>query len=137
MRVRLNAQWWQHLMLTVLPPLIANFLSTERLLPASLSFPLFLLACASLFLSLPAFQSYKQALIAVERALDSDAEPAAWIALARVRRQACWLAALPAWLAAVDCFAGLSAIPLIMLLLGSLGLLQLYRVPRQLVRRPE
>ncbi len=129
---RLKAQWWQHLMMTLLPPLIANFLSTERLLPAELSFPLFLFASACVFLSLPAFQRYKRALLEVERVLDSDEEPRAWIALAAVRRNACWTAALPAWLGAVDCFAGLSAIPLMMLLLGSLGLLQLYKIPPRL-----
>lgn len=67
-----------------------------------------------------------------EKALDTPDEPAAWVALARIRRLAFVGAALPAWIAALAVFAGLPALPLMLLALSSLVLLYLYRIPRQL-----
>ena len=80
----------------------------------------------------PLFSAYKRALVATEKALDSDEEPAAWLELARCRRLAFLGAGLPAWIAAIAVFAGLEAIPLVLLALSSVVLLYLYRIPRQL-----
>ena len=71
-------------------------------------------------------------LIATEKALDSEAEPAAWLELDRVRLRALLGAALPAWIAALAVLAGLEAIPLVLLALSSIVLHSLYRIPRQL-----
>ena len=71
-------------------------------------------------------------LVATEQALDTAAEHDAWLELARVRRLAFLGAALPAWVAAIAVFAGLEAIPLILLAISSIVLLYLYRIPRQL-----
>ena len=65
-------------------------------------------------------------------ALDSEAEPAAWLELDRVRLRALLGAALPAWIAALAVLAGLEAIPLVLLALSSIVLHSLYRIPRQL-----
>ncbi|MNG34436.1 hypothetical protein D3C84_1209140 [compost metagenome] len=85
-----------------------------------------------MFVSLPLFSAFKRALVSTEKALDTPEEPAAWLELANRRRLAFLGAGLPAWIAAIAVFAGLEAIPLILLALSSVVLLYLYRIPRQL-----
>ncbi|MET1078955.1 MAG: MFS transporter [Pseudomonas sp.] len=133
LRRRLALAWWAQLGLTLAPLFLINLLlgTAPPLLPV-LAMPLFIAALTSMFVSLPLFRRFKQALIATEKALDSADEPAAWMQLARVRRQAFLAAGLPAWIAAGAVLVGLNAIAQVLLALSSLVLLTLYRIPRQL-----
>lgn len=128
---RLALAWWRQLGVALAPLVVFNLLfgggSTTVL-----TMPLFVAGLASMFVSLPLFAAYKRALVATEKALDSDDEPAAWLALDRVRLRALLAAALPAWIAALAVLAGLEAIPLMLLALSSIVLHCLYRIPRQL-----
>jgi hypothetical protein len=131
-RRRLAWVWWWQLGLTLAPLFGLNLLfGADRQLTV-LAMPLFIAGMASMFVSLPLFHAYKHALIATGKALDSPAEPAAWLALAARRRLALLGAGLPAWVAAIAVFAGLEAIPLILLALSSVVLFYLYRIPLQL-----
>jgi hypothetical protein len=132
-RRRLAWAWWWQVALTLAPLLVLNQLFGDlRAAPSPLALPLFILGCSSLFVSLGQFKRYKHALIATEKALNSDAEEAAWQALGQTRKRAFSAAGLPAWIAALALLAGLEAIPLLLLALASLVLLYLYRIPRQL-----
>lgn len=128
---RLALAWWRQLGVALAPLVVFNLLfgggSTTVL-----TMPLFVAGLASMFVSLPLFAAYKRALVATEKALDSDDEAAAWLALDRVRLRALLAAALPAWVAALAVLAGLEAIPLMLLALSSIVLHCLYRIPRQL-----
>ena len=128
-RRQLARDGWLQLVLLVVPVLVLN-----RIAPVSEQFglPFFGLALASLFLSLPRFTAYKHALIATEKALGSDHEDQAWAALRQVRRRALLVAALPAWIAALGAPFGLEPVAQLLLVLGCIVLLVLYRIPRQL-----
>ncbi|WP_017902314.1 hypothetical protein [Pseudomonas asplenii] len=130
---RLAVGWYKQLLLTVLPLFVASwaFGQTEPVLPV-LAMPLFIAGIASMFLTLRFFGGYKHALIATEKALDTPQEPAAWIALANVRRKALVIAALPTWIGTLAVFVGLEAVPLFLLVLSTVVLFYLYRIPRQL-----
>ena len=131
-RRRLALAWWWQVLVTLAPLFVFNGLFAEQVAHSVLAMPLFIVGLASMFVSLPLFHRYKHGLIATEKALDTPDEPAAWLALARIRRLAFIGAALPAWIAALAVFAGLPALPLVLLALSSLVLLYLYRIPRQL-----
>lgn len=132
-RRRLAWAWWWQVLLTLAPLLVLNQLFAGlRATPSVLALPLFILGCSALFVSLGQFKAYKHALIATEKALNSDAEAAAWQVLGRTRRRAFIAAGLPAWIAALAVLAGLEAVPLLLLAVASLVLLYLYRIPRQL-----
>lgn len=131
-RRRLALEWWRQLAVTLLPLFVLNLLFGADQQHGLLSMPLFIAGLASMFVSLPLFSGYKRALVATEKALDTPAEHDAWIELARVRRLAFLGAGLPAWVASAAVFAGLEAIPLILLAISSIVLLYLYRIPRQL-----
>lgn len=131
-RRRLALAWWWQVLVTLAPLFVFNGLFAEQVAHSVLAMPLFIAGLASMFVSLPLFHRYKHGLIATEKALDTPDEPAAWVALARIRRLAFIGAALPAWIAVLALFAGLPALPLTLLALSSLGLLYLYRIPRQL-----
>lgn len=131
-RRRLALEWWRQLAVTLAPLFVLNLLFGADQQTGLLTMPLFIVGLASMFVSLPLFSAYKRALVATEKALDTPAEQAAWLELARVRRLAFLGAALPAWIAAIAVFAGLEAIPLILLAISSIVLLYLYRIPRQL-----
>ncbi|WP_405119990.1 MFS transporter [Pseudomonas leptonychotis] len=131
-RRRLALEWWRQLAAALLPLFVLNLLFGAGQQPGLLTMPLFIAGLASMFVSLPLFSTYKRALVATEKALDTPAEHDAWLELARVRRLAFLGAALPAWIAAIALFAGLEAIPLILLAISSLVLMYLYRIPRQL-----
>lgn len=132
-RRRLSISWWKYLALALLPLFVINavFGQGEALLPV-LAMPLFIAGVASMFVSLRFFGGYKRALIATQKALDSPEEPHAWIELAARRRAAFLAAGLPAWIGALAVFAGLEAVPLMLLALSSAVLFYLYRLPRQL-----
>ena len=132
-RRRLALAWWWQVLLTLAPLVILDGLFADlRAAPSVLALPLFIAGCSSLFVSLGQFKRYKHALIATEKALNSDTETAAWQALGQTRRRAFIAAGLPAWIAALAVLAGLEAVPLILLAVASLVLLYLYRIPRQL-----
>ncbi|WAJ38328.1 MFS transporter [Pseudomonas sp. GOM7] len=128
---RLALAWWRQLAVAVLPVIILNALFGGGG-PALLAMPLFIAGIASMFVSLPLFKAYKQALIGTDKALDSPEEPAAWLELDRVRLRALLGAALPAWIAALAVLAGLEAVPLVLLTFSSVVIHLLYRIPRQL-----
>jgi hypothetical protein len=132
-RRRLTVSWWQYLAVALAPLLVLGwaFAESQDLIPV-LAMPMFIAGVATMFLSLPRFHAYKHALIATEKALNSDAEPAAWIELAAVRRRGMLFACLPAWVSALSVFVGLETVPQILLVISSLVLLYLYRIPRQL-----
>lgn len=129
---RLALLWWRQLALTLAPLLLINLAFGTGRQPGVLAMPLFIAGLASLFVSLPLFAGYKRALFATARELDTADEPAAWLALAERRRIALLGAGLPAWIAALAVFAGLEAVPLVLLALASVVVFYLYRIPRQL-----
>ena len=131
-RRRLALEWWRQLAVTLAPLFVLNLLFGEDQQTGLLTMPMFIAGLASMFVSLPLFSAYKRALVSTEKALDTADEHDAWLELARVRRLAFLGAALPAWIAAIAVFAGLEAIPLILLAISSIVLLYLYRIPRQL-----
>ncbi|WP_219097478.1 MFS transporter [Pseudomonas sp. UMAB-40] len=132
-RRRLSFNWWQYLAMALVPLFVINgvFGQGEAILPV-LAMPLFIAGVASMFVSLKFFGSYKHALIATQKALDTPEEPAAWITLAAKRRTALLVASLPAWIGALAVFVGLEAVPLVLLALSTTVLFYLYRIPRQL-----
>jgi hypothetical protein len=132
-RRRLSISWWKYLALALLPLFVINlvFGQGEAILPV-LAMPLFIAGVASMFVSLRFFGAYKHALIATQNALDTPEEPQAWITLAARRRAAFLAGGLPAWIGALAVFAGLEAVPLMLLALSSAVLFYLYRLPRQL-----
>nr|WP_272887237.1 hypothetical protein [Stutzerimonas stutzeri] len=124
---------WLYLLFIVIPVLITSQLpELAGRLGERLALPLFVIGLATLFLNLPRFTAYKHALIATEKVLSSDAEPTAWTVLRATRLRALRVAALPAWLAAIGAPFGLEPVAQLLLVCGSLALLVLYRVPRQL-----
>lgn len=128
-RRQLAREGWLHTALMVLPALL---LGRTGLQLGSGGLLLFAAGLASLFFSLPAFTRFKHALIATEQALGDTAEPEAWAQLRRIRRRAMLIASLPAWLAAFGSLFGMEPVARLLLVLGSLTLLVLYRIPRQL-----
>lgn len=128
---RLALAWWRQLGVALAPLFMLNLLFGGGG-HTVMSMPMFIAGLASMFVSLPLFSAYKRALIATDKALDSDDEPAAWLELDRVRLRALLGAALPAWIAALAVLVGLEAIPLVLLALSSIVLHSLYRIPRQL-----
>ncbi|MBP8185195.1 MAG: MFS transporter [Pseudomonas sp.] len=132
-RRRLAWGWWWQVLLTLAPLLVLYQLFADlRSTPSVLAMPLFILGCCSLFVSLAPFKRYMRALIATEKALNSDSEAAAWQALGRTRQRSFIAAGLPAWIAALAVLTGLEVVPLLLLAAASLVLLYLYRIPRQL-----
>jgi hypothetical protein len=128
-RQQLVRDGWRYTVLMVLPAILLG-----RLEPLDERFGMvfFALGLASLFLSLARFRAYKHGLIHVEKMLGSDGEADAWAALRRIRLRALMVASLPAWIAAVGSLFGLDEVPRTLLVAGSLVLLVLYKVPRQL-----
>ncbi len=132
-RRRLAWGWWWQVLLTLAPLLVLYQLFADlRSTPSMLALPLFILGCSSLFLSLAPFKRYLRALLATEKALNSDTEAQAWQVLGRTRQRSFIAASLPAWIAALAVLAGLETVPLLLLALASMVLLYLYRIPRQL-----
>jgi hypothetical protein len=132
-RRRLGLAWWRHLALCLAPLLAISFGfgRSQPLLPV-LGMPIFIAGLAALFVSLPLFNAYKRALMALAAALGSEAEPAAWIELANRQRLGFVGAGLPAWIGACGVFFGLDAVGLVLLALASATVMLLYRLPRQL-----
>lgn len=132
-RRQLSRDGWLYLLFIVVPALITSqFPELAGRFGERLAMPLFVIGLASLFLNLPRFTAYKHALIATENAFGTDDESAAWAALRGTRLRALRIAALPSWLAAIGAPIGLEPVAELLLVCGSLALLVLYRVPRQL-----
>ncbi len=131
-RRRLSFSWWQQLLLTLLPLVLVSwfFGNVEPLLP-ELAMPLFIAGVASMFVTLRTFGPYKQGLINLQKSLDTAQEPAAWDELARARQRALLAAGLSTWIATLAVFVGLEGVPLLLLVLSTLVLFYLYRIPRQ------
>ena len=132
-RRRLALEWWGFLAAALMPVFVLNLLfDASNSGTAVLHMPLFIAGLVSMFVSLPLFSRYKGCLITTQQALNSPAEPAAWVELGRVRRQGLLGAALPAWISALALFSGLNAVALILLALSSVVICYLYRIPPQL-----
>ena len=131
-RRRLSFSWWQQLVLTLLPLVLANVLfgKSDPLWP-ELAMPFFIVGMLSMFVTLRTFGPYKHGLINLQKALDTPQEPASWADLAVVRRRALLAAGLPTWIATLAVFVGLEGVPLLLLALSTLVLFYLYRIPRQ------
>ena len=132
-RLTFARRWWGLLAVALLPLILLGAFGPERApLPASLAMPLFVAALLSMFVGLPLFRRYKHALIACGRALNGPDEAAAWDALAQAQRNGLYGALLPAWFAALGRLADLHGVPVLLLVLASLVIAILYRLPRQL-----
>lgn len=132
-RQRLMLAWWRHLALCLVPLLVLSLaFGRNQPMLSFLGLPIFIGGLASLFVSLPLFNGYKRALMALANALDSEAEPAAWIELASRQRLGFVGAGLPAWIGAIGVFFGVEAVGLVLLALASATVMLLYRLPRQL-----
>lgn len=130
---RLALEWWCLLAAALLPALSCNLLfSATGAGRPDLHMPLFILGLLSMFASLPLFSRYKHGLIATQAAFDGPAEASAWRTLAKTRRTGMLVAALPAWLAALAIFSGLNPVALLLLVLSSVVIDCLYRIPPQL-----
>lgn len=126
-------RWWGLLAVALLPLLLLGAFGPARApLPEQLAMPLFIVALLSMFVGLPLFRRYKHALIACARARNTPGEAAAWNALAVAQRNGLCGALLPAWFAALGRLAHLHGVPVLLLLLASLTIAILYRLPRQL-----
>lgn len=132
-RRRLSFSWWQQLVLTLLPLVLANVLfgKSDPLWP-ELAMPFFIVGMLSMFVTLRTFGPYKHGLINLQKALDTPQEPACWAELAAVRRRALLAAGLPTWIATLAVFVGLEGVPLLLLALSTLVMFYLYRIPRQI-----
>lgn len=128
-RRQLARDGWLQAMAMIVPALVMGRLEP---LDERFGLPLFFAGLFALFPSLSRFRAYKHGLIHLESVMGSDAEPGGWDALRRVRRRALIIASLPAWVAAIGALFGLDEVPRTLLVAGSLALLVLYRVPRQL-----
>lgn len=130
-RRRLSFSWWQQLLLTLLPLVLVTwfFGKSEPLLP-ELAMPLFIAGVASMFVTLRTFGPYKHGLINLQKPsiLRKNQQPGmSW----RVRVSVpCWRRACPR-IATLAVFVGLEGVPLLLLVLSTLVLFYLYRIPRQ------
>lgn len=126
-------RWWGLAALAWLPLLLLGVFGPARApLPEALAMPLFIAALLSMFVGLPLFRRFKHGLIATARSLGSPAEDAAWREFALAQRNGLLGALLPAWIAALGRLADLHGVPVLLLVLASLVIALLYRLPRQL-----
>ncbi len=91
--------------------------------------PLFAIGMTTLLLTLWRFRLYKRALIRVDALGTSDEAAGAWASLHRLQSLGLSAAALPALVALVHYFCVGEVIPLVLLVVVSLGVMLLYRPP--------
>ena len=122
---------WRMLSLTVLllPILLVVVLGDWTGLFDQAAVPLFTVGMASLMLTLWRFRLYKRTLIRAEGLGDSAEAASAWAVLHRNQSLGLAAAALPALIALVHYFCVGEAIPLVLLVIVSLGAMLLYRPP--------
>ena len=123
-------RWWLLQCVLLLP--LFNLFANARLLPEQAGNPLYVLALCSLFLTLPLFRRYKLALIHCGKARETEAETAAWARLHVTQRNGLLGALVPALLGVPAQLAGAGALVQLLLLVASLTIASLYRLPRQL-----
>ena len=95
-RRTLRVLWWLQLAVAVLPVWLfpsARFNLGMHTELVSLLF--FVLALCLLFLNAKPFQRFKQAVIAIGAARETEAEAAAWQCLMHIRLQALWYGCIP------------------------------------------
>jgi hypothetical protein len=133
MRRRLVWRWWAWLVLCLAPLLVLGLAFKQPLSRVpELAMPLFIAGCLSLFITLKLFRGYKRVLFATRPSFDTDAEAAAWQALSKAQWRGLIGAALPAWIGALARCIGLDSLAAWLLVLASLVILLIYRLPRQL-----
>jgi len=131
---RLRLIWWACLALALLPLVRLESLLSGGEPLLELSMPVFITGLLSLFASLPLFNRYKKALMALARADSRKSQADAWVELVRRQRRGLIGAALPAWIAALGVPLDLEPVGMVLLALASLGVLVFYRLPRQLAQ---
>ena len=126
---RTALRWWLQVLISSVPWLIVINTLQPIKAPEWLPMAAFVLALSSLFLHIKLFNRFKHAVIQVGR---DKANPTLWQQFLAVRQQALWLASVTAWLAVPAWLVGLESVPSALLVIASIMLLWLYRVPRQL-----
>ena len=96
--------------------------------------PLFTLAMASLFLTLRCFRRYKRALIQAEGLGNDEGARSAWSVLHREQMLGLLAAELPGFIGVFHFFCTGEMIPLLLLVVVSLGVMLLYRPPAAWVK---
>jgi len=117
-----------------LPIALAWFLSQQQPAWEAGALPLFILGLATLFLSLWRFRFYKHALIKAEGLGEAPEAADAWVELHRQQMLGLLNAKLPAWMGMLHYVAVGEIIPLILLVLASMGLMFLYKPPSAWVK---
>ncbi|MEH6493931.1 hypothetical protein [Halopseudomonas sp.] len=100
----------------------------------SAALPLFTLAMVSLFVTLWRFRRYKLALIQAEALGNEEGAKAAWSVLHREQMLGLLAAELPGFIGVIHFFCTGEWIPLLLLVLVSLGAMALYRPPAAWVK---
>ncbi len=128
-RRRLNLIWWGRLLLCVLPWLVLAQIDMDWGLPPM---AFFIAGLLSLFATLKFFPAFKRALWAMGQSEAAD-EAARWATLQQTQGTGLYAASLPAWLAALGTLSGLEGVACLLLIVGSLLIFALYRIPRQVL----
>ncbi|MEH6567157.1 MAG: MFS transporter [Halopseudomonas sp.] len=118
----------------LLPILVVWLMGEWEGVLSAAAIPLFALAMASLFVTLWRFRRYKLALIQAEKLGNDEGAQAAWAALHRQQMFGLLAAELPAFIGLFHYFCTGESIPLLLLVLVSLGVMALYRPPSAWVK---
>lgn len=129
-RKRLNRLWLFWVVLCLLPWGLLSPFHINLGLPG---IAIFLTGLFALFPSLKAFGAFKRALFDMQQT-DPVGERERWTTLQRAQVFGLYWAAVPAWLAALGSLSGLGGVPGLMLVIGSLMTITLYRIPQQVVQ---
>ena len=124
-------RWWLPAIVCVLPWWLTITYLTPATQNATLSLVLFIAGLCSLFLHLKLFNRFKHAVIAAGR---NPSDASLWQAFLTIRQRGLWGAVIPSLLAVPAWLIGLETVASALLVIASLMLLWLYRVPRQLWR---
>ncbi|MFN3579031.1 MAG: MFS transporter [Pseudomonas sp.] len=126
----LQRNWRMQTVVTLgLPIALVWFLSDQAGAWEEGALPLFILGLATLFLSVWRFRHYKAALIEAEGLGDAPEAEAAWARLHRQQLLGLMNAKLPAWVGMLHFVCVAEVVPLILLVLASMGVMLLYRPP--------
>ncbi|MFT0211690.1 hypothetical protein VQ643_03625 [Pseudomonas sp. F1_0610] len=125
------AQWWGFLLLYAVPVTAVLLLGESFEMPYWFVLSIFILGLLSLFANLKGFHRFKHCVIAMGKN-DSTVLDEQWDDLHQARRRAFIVAGFPAWIGTLGYIFGLEGVAVLLLLLGSLLQLMLYRIPLQL-----